>query len=65
MPRTKHGSAVEKALKEPTRQQLVDELNQVCDAAKKAKTPKDYVEAHDWMNDILTALEKHKGAGER
>jgi hypothetical protein len=64
MARTKHGSAVAKALQQPTRQDVIDELNEVCEAAKKAKTEDAYKEAHSWMNDLLTELEKHKTAGQ-
>jgi hypothetical protein len=61
MSRTKHGRAVAKAIQEPTRQELEAELNDACAVAKKAKTSKDYDEAHSWMNDILTELDKLRG----
>jgi transposase-like protein len=56
MPRTKHGRAAAQA---STRQALEAELSEACGAAKNAKTDDDYKEAHSWINDVLTELDKH------
>jgi hypothetical protein len=58
--RTKLGRAVAQAA---TRQSLEAELSEACGVAKNAKTDDAYDEAHSWIDDVLTELEKHKTSG--
>ena len=53
MSRTKHGRAATKAV---TRQDLEADLRDVCELAKKS-SGKSYDECHEWINDILDALD--------
>jgi hypothetical protein len=56
--RTKLGRAVAQA---STRQALEAELSEACGVAKNAKTDDAYDEAHSWIDDVLTELDKMSG----